>query len=411
MNEVNKGQMILRPAMEYCSSLEKFEGNCSERLKLALEIADEVHFGEKRKTSPYEPYISHCIAVTSILKSWGADEDEQVAGLLHDSVENHPDLIDIPKIREMFGERVAFLVEGVTKLKSKSGENSEFETLRKIARESLIDSGVARLKLADRVHNMMTMEGMKPETQIKKARETLKVYAPLALSFGMWEVRSLLQDLSFPYLDEERYNLVKQEIDTDLRLRGEFIVETEGVIEEKLREVGLEALVGHVIGGYFEVAEKIKKRKCDIKEVNEVISFRVILSDIDSCYQAMTVMRSRILGSLLANKHVDYLRVSAVNGYSALEDVYEFEEGRIEICFTTREKEKFNKWGFDERINRKVVFTPKEELVFLKPDATGYDLVNKLETVLGKKASAIEIDGTVCDLATVIPNASLVEIL
>ncbi len=109
--------------------------------------------------------------------------------------------------------------------------------------------------------------------------------------------------------------------------------------------------------------------------------------------------------------HIDYLSESAVNGYSALEDVYQFEEGRIEICFTTKEREKFNKWGFDEQVDRKVIFTPKEELIFLKPNATGYDLVKKLETVLDKKASAIEIDGTICDLATVIPNASLVEIL
>src|SRR3989344_2983220 len=156
-------EIILRPATEFCSSLEKFGENCSERLKLALEVANEVHFKEKRKTPPYEPYISHCIAVASILKSWGADEDEQVAGLLHDSVENHPDLIDLQKIKELFGERVAFLVDGVTKLKSRNSDRNEFETLRKVARESLFDVGVVKIKLADRKHTMMTMEGMKPE--------------------------------------------------------------------------------------------------------------------------------------------------------------------------------------------------------------------------------------------------------
>jgi len=288
---------------------------------------------------------------------------------------------------------------------------SEFETMRKIARDSLIDEGVARLKLADRVHNMMTMEGMKPETQIKKARETLKVYAPLALSFGVWEVRNLLQDLSFPYLDAERYWRVRSEVDGDLRLRADFVNEVEKMIETNLIEAGLKVEVNHVIGGYFEIAEKLKKRKCNLDEINEVISFRVLLTDINSCYEAMTVVRSRLLGSLVGEMHVDYLQKSAVNGYSALEDVYEFGEGRIEICFTTKEREKVNQWGFGKETRRKVIFTPKEELIFLKPEATGYDLVNKLENVLSKEVMAIVIEGVICDLGTVLPNASLVEII
>jgi GTP pyrophosphokinase len=115
------------------------------------------------------------------------DEDEMVAGLLHDTWEDHPDLINLEVIGEMFGERVAFLVDGVTKLKTKEGDKNEFETLRKVTRESLIDVGVAKIKLADRKHNMMTMEGMKPETQKNKAKETLAVYAPLEV---VWDVAS-----------------------------------------------------------------------------------------------------------------------------------------------------------------------------------------------------------------------------
>lgn len=410
---------MLRPERVFAKNVEDFAVGKSERVLYALQVAEEIHKEDKRKTTG-EPYINHCVAVASILESWGVDEDEIIAGLLHDTWEDHPDLISLKQIREEFGERVAFLVDGVTKLKSKTGEKSEFETLRKVTRESLIDPGVARIKLADRVHNMLTMEGMKPETQRKKAKETLTVYAPMAEAFGMWEVKNLLQDLSFPYFDPQKYEQIKQMVDGDVRLSTEFIEGVEYVIEEELKKYGIKAEVEHRLGGYYEIAQKQKRRGMrgggsvsGIKEIPDVISFRVVLpnTDLEKCYVAMGVTRMRLQESLMVSRHVDELFEKAVNGYSALKDVYVFEEGAIEICFTTEERENFNKWGFENGVGRKLIFTPKEELLFLEPNAKGIDVAYKLSPNLGIVAVAIKVDGKICPLNTVIPNVATVEVL
>lgn len=427
MNEVT---VELRPTKEFCQNVEEYAQNCSKRLNLALKIASEIHIEDRRKVSN-EPYINHCVAVASILESWRADEDECVAGLLHDTVEDHPDLIDLNFIVENFGERVAFLVDGVTKLKTKAGEKSEFETLRKVTRESLIDVGVAKLKLADRKHNMSTMEGMKVETQKKKAKETLTVYAPLAESFGMWQVKTELEDLSFQYFDSERYAEIKRMVDCDPRLNMEVVFELESEILTNLEKHGLKVSVEHRVGGYWEISEKQKKRGIrggslskSISEIPDVLSIRVLVDEenVVDCYKAMGIVRMMYKEAFLENRHQDLLREPAVNGYSALKDTYVFDGGSIEICFTSKEREEFNNWGVTvysaqetvenkELFTRKLIFTPKEELVFLEPTATGIDVAYKLSPLLGMKAVAIRVDGAVCGLDVVVPNASMVEIL
>ncbi len=414
----------MRPMTEFCDNSAVFEEGRSERLRQALEIASEIHKNDRRKVTG-EPYINHCVAVASILEKWGADEDEVVAGLLHDTWEDHPDLINLKIIEEMFGERVAFLVDGVTKLKTKEGEKSEFETLRKVTRDSLIDVGVAKIKLADRKHNMMTMEGMKSETTKKKAKETLAVYAPLAESFGLWQVKKELEDLAFVYFDPERFLQIKEMVDADPRLRTDFVLGLEREIRGKLLEFGLDIQVEHQVGGYWEISEKQKRRgmrggsmSLGIVEIPDVISFRVIGSDkrVEDCYLAMGVVRMMFAEKLIVSRHQDLLIEPAVNGYSALKDVFVLEEGSVEICFTTRDKEKFNNWGVTtlseaSNISRKLVFTPKEELMFLEPTATGIDVAYKRSSLLGLRAVAIKIDGAICGLETVVPNTSVVEIL
>lgn len=410
--------------MEICENVEVFGENKSERVKLALKLATEIHHEDRRKVTG-EPYVNHCVAVASILEKWGADEDEMVAGLLHDTWEDHPDLINLEIIEEIFGARVAFLVDGVTKLKTKEGEKSEFETLRKVTRESLIDVGVAKIKLADRKHNMMTMEGMKPETTKKKAKETLAVYAPLAESFGLWQVKKELEDLAFRYFDPERYGQIKEMVDVDPRLSTSFVLGLEREISEKLLEFGLELQVEHQVGGYWEISEKQKKRGMrggsmsqSIAEIPDVISFRVVGSEekAEECYMAMGIVRMFFGEKLLASRHQDLLTEPAVNGYSALKDVYMFDQGSLEVSFTTAKRERFNNWGVTtlpngEMSSRKLVFTPKEELVFLEPMATGIDVAYELNPLLGLRAVAIKIDGVVCGLETVVPNTSVVEIL
>lgn len=419
-----------RPAIRFDKEPGVFVENKSDRVAIALELAGEIHKNDKRKVSG-EPYLYHCVSVASILSSWGADEDEVVAGLLHDTVEDHPDLISIEVLGELFGDRVAFLVDGVTKLKSREGEKNEFETLRKVTRESLIEPGVALVKLADRLHNMLEMEGMKPKTQQKKAKETLAVYAPLAESFGLWQVKNALADLSFVYADPERYKMVREAIDSDPRLDDKFIKQRNKEIEKELERYGVAAKVEHQVGGYWELADKQRKlamradtRPKSFSDMTDVVSFRVVTGEgrIGDCYKAMGVMRMLYGKRLEKQRHDDYLVVSAANGYSALHDTYRFPEGNIEIAFTTKERESFNNWGVvslpaeelktnKEKYLRKLVFTPKEELVFMELAATGIDVAYKLNSTLGLRACAITIDGKPGNLWDVVPNTSLVEII
>ncbi len=409
---------------------EEFLVGRSERIRNSFKVAEEIHRGDKRKTSG-EPYIYHCVAVSSILEKWGADEDEIVAGLLHDTVEDHPDLISLEAIKDLFGERVAFLVDGVTKLETSEGDN-EFETLRKVTRGSLIERGVALIKLADRYHNMLTIEGMPLETQRRKAQENLAVYTPLAESFGLWQIKNTLEDLAFKYIDSKKYLEVKEQVDTDPRLEEDFIRQRTQEIEQELRRVGIKAVVEHQVGGYWEIAEKQKKLAMrantwsnSFSAITDVVSFRILVedeTDLAGCYTAMGVMRLRYADQLEKRRHDDYIATLALNGYSAIHDTYKFEEGNIELAFTTAKKERFNNWGMaslstgeirknPDKYRRKLIFTPKKELVFMELAATGIDVAYRLNPYLGLRAVGINIDGRIFDLKEVVPNAGLVEII
>lgn len=266
--------------------------------------------------------------------------------------------------------------------------------------------------------------------QKKKAREILAVYAPLAESFGLWQIKNALEDLAFKYLEPERYIEVKSQIDSDPRLDGRFIEQRVADIQSEL--VGMNIGVGYQIGGYWEIAEKQKRLAMhantwsnSFSAITDVISFRVSVddeSDLGDCYKAMGLMRLRYANQLMKRRHDDYLATAAVNGYSAIHDTYKFEEGNIEIAFTTKKRELFNNWGVvslsarelkegADKYKRKLIFTPKQELFFMELSATGIDVAYKLNPFLGLRAVGIRVDGRLMNLEEVVPNASLVEII
>jgi guanosine-3',5'-bis(diphosphate) 3'-pyrophosphohydrolase len=427
-----EGENNLRPGVDFDVNRDEFVAESSETVRKALEIATEIHKLDTRKTTG-EPYVNHCIAVTKILRQWGADDDMEVAGILHDAWEDHSDLISLEQIKGLFGERVAHLVDGVSKFKSPSGKDNDFETLRKVARETLIEPGVAMIKMADRFHNMHTMEGFKEDKKLEKARETLRVYVPMAESLGLWQVKNMLADVSFLYTDPERYKFVKEKIDNDPRLNSEFIRKTENEIRAKLTEEGIRNVkVEHQVGGYWELSEKQKKsgmssdsKPKEFVDITDVVSFRVVLEDDQDkkeCYATMGVIRGMYENLLQPQRSDDYLVKPATNGYSAWHDTFKFPEGNIEVAVTTNIREQFNNWGVasvsleerkmsPETYQRKMIFTPKEEMVFTELSATGIDIAYKLNPRLGIRAVAILVNGVGMGLDTVIPNAALVEII
>jgi guanosine-3',5'-bis(diphosphate) 3'-pyrophosphohydrolase len=422
---------VLRPRTEFNVEREEFCAQSSERVRLALELATEIHKNDIRRTTG-EPYVNHSIAVAEILRKWGGDEDMVVTGLLHDTWEDHPDLISLEQIKEMYGERVAHLVDGVSKFKTQSGKDNDFETLRKVTRETLVEPGVAMVKLADRLHNMSTMEGFAEEKKLAKAKETVAVYVPLAESLGLWQVKNALADISFSYIDPERYKYVKEKIDRDPRLSADYIFATKVELGRVLKEGGMRATVEHQVGGYWELSEKQKKsamrsdsRPKDFVDITDVVSFRVIIEDekdTSECYRAMGVIRNKYFKLLQQSRSDDYLATPAINGYSALHDTYKVNEGNIELAFTTRKRENFNNWGVasisqeelkddPDKYKRKMIFTPKQELAVMELSAKGIDVAYRLNPLLGLRAVAIKIDGKVEGLDTVVPNASVVEVL
>ncbi len=402
----------------------------SDKIISALALASEIHKNDVRKSG--EPYIQHCIVVAEILFQWGADEEEIIAGLLHDAVEDHPETISLEKIRQEYGERTSHLVDGVTKIKSVSEKEGDFLALIKVTRETLYEPGIAKIKLADRLHNMLTRGPFSPERSKIKGNETLAVYVPLAESLGLWQVKNALADISFSYVDPEKYKKVKEKIDSDPRLDEKFIKTTEENITKILDEAKISAYVSHAIGGYWSLSEKEKKsgmrsdsRPKDFADITDVVSFRVTIDDeinIGECYLAMGVVRGNYYKQLQLSRSDDYLAIPAINSYSALHDTYKFEEGNIEIAFTTRKREQYNNWGIaglthaeliasPEKYKRKLVFTPKEELAVMELSARGIDVAYRLNPILGLRAVAIKINGKEKTLDCVVPNSSMVEII
>ncbi len=420
----------LRPAVSCEVGEVEFVVDKSDKVLTALVLAYEVHKDDYRRTG--EAYIYHCMAVAEILCRWEADEDEIVAGLLHDTVEDHPEALTLEQIGSTFGERVAHLVDGVTKLKSYSDNEGDFETLKKVTKETLVEPGIAKIKLADRLHNMQTMDIFPQESRARKARETLVFYVPLAESLGLWQVKNALADISFSYTDPIRFKEVKEKIDKDPRLNEIFIQKTEADIQKVLKMAGINAFIEHQVGGYWELSEKQKKsamrsdsRPKDFADITDVVSFRVVTEDdIDTgeCYRAMGVVRTRYSKLLQPFRSDDYLATPAINGYSALHDTYKLYEGNIEVAFTTINREHFNNWGVasisqedlrkdPDKYKRKLIFTPKKELAVMELSATGIDVAFRLNPLLGLRAVAIKIDGKVMSLDAIVPNAAVVEII
>jgi len=328
----------LRPQVEFVISREEYCGKSTERLCRALEEASKIHEKDIR-TSTGEPYINHCIAVAESLREWGADEDTQLAGLLHDTLEDHPDKISLEDIDEKFGERVARIVYGLT------GCNNDFEDQQKVVKEAQEELSIVLVKFADRLHNLMTMNGFDDEKKAAKGRETLEVYVPMAESLGLWQVKNALADISFSFTEPAKYKKIKEYIDNDPRLNSEFIFKTKEKIKNILTNAGLNVVVEHQVGGYWELSEKQRKSGKWFVDITDVVSFRVITGDennLGECYRAMGIIRTTFGESIRLDRSDDFIAVPAKNLYSALHDTYRFQQGIIEVAFTTRKIENFN---------------------------------------------------------------------
>jgi len=393
----------------------------SDRLVSAYNFAQKSHEGQFRKSG--EPYFTHCVEVYNILKNeWGiTDENYLVTALLHDTIEDCG--LTIEQLKLQFGSEVSELVSGVTKLKS----STDRETLKKVLDKSYINPGVAVIKLADRLHNMRTLQFMKPEKQIQKSQETLDIYTRLAESLGIWEAKTELEDLCFKYLDPEKYQKTLTDLESDPRLSPNFTYYLTSRIEQLLSDNNIDGKIETRKSGCWILNKKREKMAlkgksgCDsFRDVNDVISFRVQLNTVHDCYRVLYEIHSDF------GKMVDYNRFDEfigdnkrVNGYEALQTTVDFSQGPVEIAIMTKEMEEFNNNGIVGLINTKkdlkdyvlkLVFTPTGTVRFLPKNATGVDFAAIINRRVLAEAESINIDGVDKPLTVVIPNASTLRI-
>lgn len=398
----------------------------SDKVYQAFEDACRLHDGQLRKSQ--EPYINHCIEVFKIIYNEFGIRDEKylIAALLHDTVEDTK--LTLEKIKEDYGQEVADLVDGVTKLKDKD----DMSTLAKVIDKSYLNPGVAIIKLADRLHNMRTLEFMSPEKQIEKSTETLNVYTKMAESLGMWEVKTKLEDLCFMYLDPIEYQKTKKQIDDDPRLNPLYLANIESKIEQLLDDNNLKAKIENRKSGYWALKHKQEKLalkgKCssdDFSDINDVVSIRVRLGTVKDCYDFCRILHESIGENVDYDRYDEFIGANKKdNGYQAIQTTVNFSKGPVEIAMVTDEIEEFNNWGVVYLINKgeedleayslKLILTPSGGLRFMDKDATGVDFAASISTKVLNEAKDMDVtvDGEIKTrlLSSSIPNASIVKI-
>jgi RelA/SpoT family (p)ppGpp synthetase len=289
-------------------------------LEHAIDYAKKAHAGQKRKSG--EPYISHPIAVAGTLVTWGMDIDTILAGVLHDTVEDTT--VELSDIENLFGRDVAFLVDGVTKISQARAGMRDLSSYLPQTKDNLSklliavgrDVRVIIIKLADRLHNLNTLQYMPKVKQQKIARESLEVFAPMADKLGMGQVRLQIEELGFQYLDPSTFrhtqNLMKKRLGKSTRKLG--IVRQE--VEAELKKQGIECEVNGRVKSVYSLFRKLKKVDGNIDDIYDLIALRVIVKDKNDCYKVLGILHTMYQPMIARIK--DYIAVPKPNGYQSL---------------------------------------------------------------------------------------------
>lgn len=308
-------------------------------LASAIDYATEKHAGQKRKSG--EPYINHPLAVAEILIEWGMDIDTVVAGVLHDTVEDTDATLD--ELESLFGRDVAFLVDGVTKVSQARAGMRSLDSYLPHTKDNLTklmiavgeDVRVIIIKLADRLHNMRTLQFMSPEKQKKIARETIEVFAPLADRLNMGRVRVQLEELSFKYLMPKDFHRTKSLMDSRLKKSQRKLDRVRREVEARLKE---EKLVFQMDGRVKSVYSLFKKldKVGDIDKIYDLIALRVIVDDLSTGYLVLGILHD--MYQPMYDRIKDYVANPKPNGYQSLHTTVQTPSGQI-VEFQIRTKE------------------------------------------------------------------------
>lgn len=439
--------------------LQKLKKNFSEaefqELKAAYDFSAAAHEGQKRQTG--EPYFIHPCAVVNVLVDLGFDDvSTLVAAFLHDILEDTPVTSD--ELEQKFGKEVLELVEGVTKLdkiKFVSAEDEQAENLRKMFFAMAKDYRVIIIKLADRLHNMRTLDALKPEKQIKIATQSLKIYAPLAGRLGLSFVKCELEDLAMRYLYPDDYYELVEFIKTKSKERQQFIEKICDELKAKLQELGIEGEVNGRQKHLYGIYKKMLKQGKNIEQIYDISAVRVIVNEVQDCYTVLGAIHTMWMP--LPGRFKDYIAMPKPNGYQSLHTtvITRFKE-TFEIQIRTYEMHRIAEYGIaahwkykegktgatkiDDQINwlREVmdtqressdshefleniegnvftdevyVFTPKGKVLNLPVGSTTVDFAYAIHSAVGNKCIGAKVNGKIVPLNTVLNTGDIVEIL
>ncbi|MFF6879479.1 MULTISPECIES: GTP pyrophosphokinase [unclassified Streptomyces] len=445
----------------------KIETATLRQIERAYQVAERWHRGQKRKSG--DPYITHPLAVTTILAELGMDPATLMAGLLHDTVEDTEYGLD--DLRRDFGDVVTLLVDGVTKLdKVKFGEAAQAETVRKMVVAMAKDPRVLVIKLADRLHNMRTMRYLKREKQEKKARETLEIYAPLAHRLGMNTIKWELEDLAFAILYPKMYDEIVRLVAERAPKRDEYLAIVTDEVQQDLRAARIKATVTGRPKHYYSVYQKMIVRGRDFAEIYDLVGIRVLVDTVRDCYAALGTVHAR--WNPVPGRFKDYIAMPKFNMYQSLHTTVIGPGGKpVELQIRTFDMHRRAEYGiaahwkykqeavagtskvrsdapkssgkgkddhlndmawlrqlldwqketedpgefleslrFDLSRNEVFVFTPKGDVIALPAGATPVDFAYAVHTEVGHRTIGARVNGRLVPLESTLDNGDLVEV-
>lgn len=320
-----------------------------DKIKLALIFAEESHVGQYRKSG--EDYIMHPVEVAKILIDLKMDTDTIAAGILHDIVEDT--LISVPDIKYNFGETVALLVDGVTKLQSlPNGTKNQSENIRKMILAMAQNVRVIIIKLADRLHNMRTLKFMPEEKQVRISKETLDIYAPLAHRLGMAKIKSELEDTAFYYLHREEFLEIKSLVDNTKSERKDYVDMFIQTMVRTLSEVNIKSEVKGRFKHFYSIYKKMYHKGKEFDDIYDLMGVRVIVGSKAECYNVLGIVHSKFIP--VPGRFKDYIAVPKSNNYQSIHTTIVGPLGKfIEIQIRTKEMDEIAEEGIAAHWNYK----------------------------------------------------------
>jgi GTP pyrophosphokinase len=430
-------------------------------IRRACEMAMDAHAGQYRASG--EPYFEHVLAVARIVADLGLDHETIAAAVLHDVAEDTG--VTPEEIRAQFGDTIARLVDGVTKMKlirayksppeTDRQERAQAENLRKMLLAMAEDVRVVLIKLADRTHNMRTLQALPEEKRTRIARETLDIYAPLANRLGIWQLKWELEDLSLRYLDPALYSRIARLLDERRVDRDRQVDDFIAILKRELERAGVRAAVSGRSKHIYSIWRKMERKNLDYHQINDLRGVRVLVDDVGDCYKALGVVHG--LWQYIAGEFDDYIATPKENGYQSIHTAVIGPAGRtFEVQIRTREMHERNELGVaahwrykeggqgDAALERKIawlrqvlewreeiadagefvdrfrtevfedriyVFTPLGNVIDMPRGATPIDFAYHVHTEIGHRCRGAKVNGRMVSLTYELQTGQQVEIL